>query len=106
MIGTEELPMKKLNLALSIAAGLLGGTLSHYLWTQPVQAQSSAPSPTEVRAQSFVLVDEKGSIQGVFTFDKPKFGPTTIRLLDANGREIWDAGGPSIRPASALPNSK
>ena len=97
--------MKRLNLALSIAAGLLGGTLSHYLWTQPVQAQSSTTSPKEVRSQSFVLVDDQGIVQGVFTFDERMGAPTTIKLLDGKGREIWEAGGVRIRPAGALPNS-
>jgi hypothetical protein len=105
IITMEKLPMKKLNLALSIAAGLLGGTLSHYVWTQPVQAQSSASSPKEVRSQSFVLVDEQGIVQGVFTFDERMGAPTTIKLLDGKGREIWEAGGVRIRPAGALPNS-
>ena len=61
--------MKKLNLALSIAAGLLGGVLSHYVWTQPVQAQARKPAPKEIRAQSFVLVNDKDQVEGVFSVD-------------------------------------
>jgi hypothetical protein len=48
---------RKLNLGLSIAAGLLGGFLSHYISPMPVHAQTQAAPPKEIRAQSFVLVD-------------------------------------------------
>ena len=92
--------MKNLNLALSIAAGLFGGILSHYAWTQPVQAQLG---PTkEIRAQSFVLVNDKNEVQGTFIFDASEPGGTKIKLLDGNGKEIWTAGG---IPAHARPVS-
>jgi len=92
--------MKKLNIGLSIAAGLLGGIFSHYVWTQPIQAQNQAPAPKEVRAQSFMVVNEKGEIQGVFTFGEPKNGRTSVKLFDSNGREIFSAGGSPMRPLS------
>jgi hypothetical protein len=92
--------MKKLNLALSIAAGLLGGVLSHYVWTQPVQAQSRIPAPKEIRAQSFVLVDDKGAVQGVFSIDEPRVGRPSVKLFDSDGREIWSAGGNRLHPVS------
>lgn len=85
--------MKKLNLGLSIAAGLLGGIFSHYVWTQPVEAQNQAPAPKELRAQSFVVVNDKGEIQAVLTFGKPKD--------DSKGREIFTAGGDQLRPLSS-----
>lgn len=85
---------KPSSLVLSLAAGLLGGVLSHYVWTQPVHAQSLASAPSEIRAQSFVLVDNKGVVEGVLSFDQPnKRVPATIKLLDGTGREIWRAGG-------------
>jgi len=90
--------MNKLSLGLSIAAGLFGGVLSHYVWTQPVHAQSQAAAPKEVRAQSFVLVNDKGEVQGVFTFDEPKGGRPSVKLLDGKGHEIWSAGGNPLRP--------
>ena len=93
--------MKRLTFVLSIAAGLLGGGLSHYVWTQPVHAQSQTPAPKEIRAQSFVLVNDKGEVQGVFSFDEPKVGRPSIRLFDGNGREIWSAGGAQVRPLSS-----
>ena len=92
--------MKKLNIGLSIAAGLLGGIFSHYIWTQPVQAQNQTPAPKEVRAQSFVVVNEKGETQGVLTFGEPKNGRTSVKLFDSNGREIFSAGGSPMRPLS------
>jgi hypothetical protein len=93
--------MKKLNLGLSIAAGLLGGVFSHYVWTQPVQAQNQAPAPKEMRAQSFVVVNDKGEIQGVLTFGEPKGDRTSIKLYDGKGREIFTAGGDQLRPLSS-----
>lgn len=85
--------MKKMNFLLSIAAGLLGGVISHYMWTQPVHAQSIAPAPKEVRAQSFVLVDDKGNVQGVFSVGPSQGGLPVITLFDGKGHEIWMAGG-------------
>ena len=93
--------MKKLNLGLSIAAGLLGGVFSHYVWTQPVQAQNQAPAPKELRAQSFVVVNDRGEIQAVLTFGKPKDDRTTVKLYDSKGREIFTAGGDQLRPLSS-----
>jgi hypothetical protein len=92
--------MKRLNLGLSIAAGLLGGVFSHYIWTQPVQAQNQPTVTKEVRAQSFVVVNEKGDVQGVLTFGEPKNGRTSVKLFDANGREIFSAGGSAVHPLS------
>lgn len=93
--------MKKLNLGLSIAAGLLGGVLSHYVWIQPVQAQNQAPAPKEVRAESFVVVNDKGDVQGVLTFGEPTNGRTNVKIYDAKGREIFTAGGDQLRPLSS-----
>jgi len=98
--------MKKLNLALSIAAGLFGGLLSHYAWSQPVHADASISSAKEVRAQNFVLVDEKGMVQGVFTFEEAGPGSGTIRLLNAQGREIWRAGGNGLQLVSSSTNRR
>jgi hypothetical protein len=93
--------MKKLNLGQSIAAGLLGGVFSHYVWTQPVQAQNQTPAPKEVRAESFVVVNDKGEVQGVLTFGEPKNGRTSVKFYDSKGREIFTAGGDQMRPLSS-----
>jgi hypothetical protein len=96
--------MKKLTMALSIACGLLGGVLSHYGWTEPVHAQSQVSAPREVRSQSSVLVDDKGEVQGTFSFDESKDDvvhprrPPIIKLTDGKGREIWEAGGNGYQP--------
>ena len=89
--------MNKRNVVLSFAAGLLGGGISHYLSPQLVQAQSQAPK--ELRAESFVLVNEKGTILGTLSDEA---GRPSLKLFDDRGREIWSAGGKiGVRTASA-----
>lgn len=98
--------MKRFNLVLSILAGILGGALSHYIWTQPVHAEALAPDPKEVRAQSFVLVDSKGVAQGVFSVDQSGFGAASIKLSNGQGREIWKVGGNGLQLIAASTNRK
>jgi hypothetical protein len=93
--------MKKLNLALTLAAGLAGGAFSHYLWPQTVQAQTQPAAPKEVRAQSFVLVNDQGAVVGTFSADMPVNGTPSIKLYDGTGREIWRAGGSPVRPLAS-----
>ncbi len=90
--------MKKLNLALALASGLVGGLVSHYLAPPVVQAQSPAPAVLEVRAHSFLLVNEKGQVVGKFSAESN--GKPAIRLFDSSGREIWSAEGPFLRAAT------
>jgi hypothetical protein len=90
--------MKKLNLALAIAAGFAGGVLSHSLTAPAVHAQAPAPAAAEVRARSFLLVNEKGQVVGKFAAESG--GRPAIRLFDATGREIWSAEGPIVRGAT------
>jgi hypothetical protein len=89
-------PMKKLNLGLALAAGFVGGMLSHTLTAPAVQAES--PAAAEVRARSFLLVNEKGQVVGKFSAESG--GRPSIRLFDATGREIWSAEGPVMRGAT------
>ena len=93
--------MKQFHLILCLFVGLCGGILSRYLWIPPVLAQAQTPTPKEVRSQSFVIVDEMGQVQGVFTSDhQPAWnGRSRIKLVDPSGRVIWSA------PASAGPLS-
>lgn len=98
--------MKKLNMVLSIGAGLLGGFLSHYVWSQPVHADGFPTTVNEVRAQSFVLVDSRGMVQGVFKADSSIQGPATIELLNAQGREIWRAGNNGLQLISSSTNRR
>ena len=58
---------RNLTLAISLAAGLLGGVLSHYVTLPAVHAQAPAPNAVEIRAQRFTLVDDQGSAIGTFT---------------------------------------
>jgi len=97
----------KRNLFLSLAAGLVGGLLSHYMTTSTVFAQAQAPK--EVRAQSLTLVDGADHILGTFTSAPALPGrstapgqprPVRIVLKDSDGLEIWSAGGPMVaKPA-------
>jgi hypothetical protein len=80
VISTEVRSMRKLELSLAVAAGFLGGALSHYVCSPLVHAQAQVLAPKEVRSQSFVLTDDKGAVQGVFTFEKPQGGSATIVL--------------------------
>ena len=109
----------KLVVAVALAAGLVGGMLTRYLAPPPVFAQTQTPVTNEIRARSFVLVDQFNEAVGTFTseplpgralrqFQTPGdqgFQLTTpqarIVLRDANGRELWSAGGNPIRPLNA-----
>ena len=80
--------MNRTTIALAFVAGLAGGMLSHYLSPEPVHAQ--ALTPKEVRAGSYVLVNEKGTVLATLSDDN---GRPCFRLFDDHGREIWSAGG-------------
>lgn len=81
---------RKLNLGLSLAVGLLGGCLSHYLFSERVQAAQVAP-PKQIKAQSFVLVNDDGSPAGVFGFDRQ--GRPDVMLFDNTGKVVWSTRG-------------
>jgi len=88
--------MHKRSLILSLAAGLAGGLLSHYLSPQLVHAQSQPLR--ELRAGSFVLVNDNGSVLATLSDEG---GRPSLRLFDEHGQEIWSAGGKFVRRASA-----
>lgn len=115
---------KALTLALALAAGLLGSTLSRYMVPTVVFAEAQSTVPKEIRAQRFTLVDENGTVRGVFavnpaptkTFVIPSTPPggsatpapindssqkgggdAVIVLYDASGREVYRAGAPAAR---------
>jgi uncharacterized membrane-anchored protein YhcB (DUF1043 family) len=77
-----------MTLSLALAAGLLAGVLSRYV--TPASAFAQAQTQKELKAQSFVLVDDKGNIVGTFKPSADRI-PTVV-LLDRSGREIWRAG--------------
>ena len=109
---------KTFNVTLALAAGLLGGQLTHYIAPLAAFAQVQVPpSPApgvpnnrpitkEIRAQSFTLVDQADHTVGTFTVEPAppvrrdfKVGARIV-LRDSSGREIWSAGGSAILPLS------
>ena len=90
----------------TVAAGFLGGILSHYIWAPAVQAQ--AQTPKEIRAQSFVLEDADGRTLGTWSVEPPRPGSLArgtrgaIRLFDDRGREVWRVPMRGIIPATGL----
>jgi hypothetical protein len=98
----------KLNLALSLAAGLLGGVFTHYVWPAPVHAQ--APSGIVGGAQTLQLpvfvLNESGAVAASLTMDSD--GQPNFKLFDAKpsapgGDEtlrvpsvIWSARGAAV----------
>jgi hypothetical protein len=99
MLRKGEFMNRKLNVGLSLAAGLLGGILSHYVAPKSVLAQSQAIPPKEISAQSFTLVNDKGIPFGMFGFDRD--GNATIRLFNQSGKVIWSSNGVGPRVLAA-----
>jgi hypothetical protein len=97
---------RKMNIGLSLAVGLLGGLLSHYIPSGRVYAQTDTLPVREIRAHGFVLVNDDGSPAGLFGFDKD--GKANIVLLDATGKVAWKAIGPAstLNPDPNDPNSR
>jgi hypothetical protein len=114
---------RTLTLTLSLAAGLLGGTLSRYVNPTTMFAQAQSTAPKEIRAQRFTLVDENGKVRGVFAIENlppvnvvdmekgagnavtkqveiKGAGEAVIKLFDPSGQEIFIAGSPSMRSLS------
>ena len=97
------------NVALALAAGILGGMLTRYIAPPTAYAQNQAPptAPVEIRAQSFILVDQSDRTVGTFSAVPGPLGPLgrpilpRIVLRDFNGREIWSAGGSGLQPLTA-----
>jgi hypothetical protein len=96
--------MNKTTIGVTLLAGLAGGVISRYISPAPVLAQQAQASPMELRAQRFVLINPDGSVAGTFAVERPKptdipfpFTPSSIRLLDSSGKEIWRAGGNPVR---------
>lgn len=85
---------RTLTITLALAAGLLGGLLSRYLAPMPVHAQT--PTPKEIRAQNFVLVNAQGVEVGLMGFSPQ--GRPVIKLVDERGRTLWSAGEAILFP--------
>jgi hypothetical protein len=98
---------RKVSLGFVLAAGLLGGVFARYLTPPAVLAQAQVLK--EIKAQSFVLTDEKGNIVGTIKSAPPLLSDLdsalrpkppgvgigeshpTIVLLDRDGHIIWRA---------------
>jgi hypothetical protein len=111
----------RLVVAVALAAGLAGGMLTRYIAPPTAYAQAPATPPQtpvtdELRARSFVLVDQFNDSVGTFTAEpisgnnartSPGPGPlqrgvpARIVLRDAYGHQIWSAGGTVLRPLDA-----
>ena len=104
--------MNKPTIALSLAAGLLGGMLSRYLTPMPVHAQVSPqvndfglpPAGAQTLKLPITLVDQAGNTVGALMMDFD--GLPNIRLYGSSPRtkgglrEIWAARGATFRPAT------
>jgi hypothetical protein len=98
----------KPTIALSLAAGLLGGILTHYLTPMPVHAQAPPTITVTAAVQSLKLpinfVDPAGNVVCAITIDPD--GLPNIRLFDSTtrsrgwNREIWRARGVSNLPVT------
>ena len=111
---TDATMTNKINVALALIAGLLGGLLTRYIVPPAAFAQNQAPITKEIRAQSFTLIDPSDHTVGTFTSAAPDPGtipspnqiapgrplPMRVVLRDSNGREIWSSSGTAIRPLS------
>jgi hypothetical protein len=103
--------VNKPTIALSLAAGLLGGMLSRYLTPTPVFAQAPPDygllaAGAQTLKLPIALVDQAGNTVGAFSMDFD--GKPNIRLFDSSwrtkgggpGRVIWSARGALIQPAA------
>jgi hypothetical protein len=98
---------QKWTLTLALAGGFVGSALFHGLTLVSVHAQApNAAPPKEIRAQSFVLVDDSNKALGRFATRYPaspsseRYGFGYIQLFDSSGNELFTAGGMRVRPAS------
>jgi len=91
---------QKLMLTLAVLAGFVGGVLSQYI--SPALVHAQAQSPKEIRAQSFVLVNENDRVFGLIGLDPQ--GQPIIKLKDQRGRIVWSSApgyGPLFPPTTA-----
>jgi hypothetical protein len=75
----------KFTVLFAVIAGFAGGFLSRYASPSSVHAQAPTVQQ-EVRAQKFVLVDERGGSRGAFGIETD--GTVQIEITDNKGR-VW-----------------
>lgn len=82
----------KTTFVLALAAGFLGGIVSQHVALPLVYAQEPTPIPTEIRAESFVIVDQDGKPRGAFGINK-KWGPA-VEIIDSKDHATTARFGP------------
>jgi len=92
--------MKPVNVTLSIAAGLFGGTIAPYIFRVTlVQAQAPLLAPKMLEAGAFRLVNEGGRVAGTMAINAA--GSGVITMFDADGKVIFTSENkPIIKPAA------
>jgi hypothetical protein len=98
------LVVNKSTIALSLAAGLLGGMLSRYVTPMPVHAQAP-PAPVQTLKLPVALVDQAGTPVGSIALDYD--GKANIKLYDNSWKSkdgtphvMWSARGVTLQPAT------
>lgn len=88
----------RLTIAVALAAGLAGGMLTRFIAPPPVFAQTQPPTD-EVRARSFVLLDNFNNPVATFTAGSGRGTASgVVELKDSHGSVIWKAGGSLLSP--------
>jgi len=96
----------KWTIILALAAGFVGSALFHGLTLVSVHAQVPSAPLKEIRAQSFVIVDDSNQALGRFAIRYPssasreRYEYGYIQLFDSSGNELFTAGGMRARPVS------
>ena len=87
------------NVTLSIAAGLLGGTVAPYIFPPTsVHAQAQILAPKTLEAGTFRLVNEAGHVAGSLTINAA--GSGVVTMFDADGKVIFTSENkPIVKPA-------
>lgn len=88
------------SVTLSIAAGLLGGTIAQYILpATSVHAQAQILAPKTLEAGTFRLVNEAGHLAGSLTINAA--GSGVVTMFDADGKVIFTSDNkPIVKPAS------
>ena len=87
------------NVTLSIAAGLIGGTVAQYIHpATSVHAQAQILAPKTLEAGAFRLVNEAGHVAGSLTINAA--GSGVVTMFDADGKVIFTSDSkPVVKPA-------
>ena len=90
---------RSFNVTLSIAAGLLGGTVAPYIFpATSVHAQAQVLAPKTLEAGAFRLVNEAGRLAGSLTINAA--GNGVVTMFDGDGKVIFTSDSkPVIKPA-------